>query len=168
MKNLKLVFTIIICVLYSGINAQETTESPQAFATFEINDARNNGDDITPDALDEEAKLVLYKTLDGKEIMFSNYRTKSQSQSYGRIYSITKEEKAATETEYGYALYNFKWSYKNSYDDKEGTAKIRLLLVYKSQGVYFECAILPENLDVLLYKGRMEGDLVALENSIEK
>ena len=168
MKNLKIVFTIIICVLYSSINAQEKSESQEAFATFEINDARDNGDDITPEALEENAKLVLYKSTNEKEIMLSNYWGKSKSQSFGRIYSITKEENAATETEYGYALYNFQWSYSNSYDEKKGTAKIRLFVIYKPQGIYFECTVLPENLDVLIYKGRMAGNLSALEINIKK
>ena len=168
MRNLKIVFTIIICVLYSSINAQEKSESQEAFATFEINDARDNGDDITPEALEENAKLVLYKSTNEKEIMLSNYWGKSNSQSFGRIYSITKEENAATETEYGYALYNFQWSYSNSYDNKKGTAKIRLFVIYKPQGIYFECTVLPENLDELIYKGRMEGNLAALESSIKK
>ena len=168
MRNLKIVFTIIICVLYSSINAQEKSESQEAFATFEINDARDNGDDITPEALEENAKLVLYKSTNEKEIMLSNYWGKSNSQSFGRIYSITKEENAATETEYGYALYNFQWSYYNSYDNKKGTAKIRLFVIYKPQGIYFECTVLPENLDELIYKGRMEGNLAALESSIKK
>ena len=168
MRNLKIVLTIIICVLYSSINAQEKSESQEAFATFEINDARDNGDDITPEALEENAKLVLYKSTNEKEIMLSNYWGKSNSQSFGRIYSITKEENAATETEYGYALYNFQWSYSNSYDNKKGTAKIRLFVIYKPQGIYFECTVLPENLDELIYKGRMEGNLAALESSIKK
>ena len=168
MKNLKIVYTIIICVLYSNISAQEKEDSQEAFAIFEINDARDNGVDITPEALEDSAKLVLYKAVDGKEIMFSNFWTKSNSQSYGRIYSITKKEIAETATEYGCALYNFQWSYNNSYDDKKGTAKIRLFVIYKPQGVYFECTVLQENLNKVVYKGQMEGDLAALESSIKK
>ena len=106
--------------------------------------------------------------MDGKEIMFSNYWAKSDSQSSGRIYSIEKEEFPETEKELKHGLYQFQWSYNNSYDDKKGTAKIRLFIIYKPQGVYFECTVLPENLDVLVYKGRMEGDLAALESSIKK
>jgi hypothetical protein len=168
MKNLKVIYTIIICVLYSSINAQEKSESQEAFAIFEINDARDNGDDITPDAIEESAKLVLYKSVNGKNILFSNYWAKSNSQSFGRIYSITKEEKAANEKEYRHALYNFQWSYNNSYDDKKGTAKIELFIIYKPQGVYFECTVIQENLNVVVYKGRMEGDLAALESSAKK
>lgn len=167
MKNLKIVYTFIICVLHSAINAQEKSEQQEVFATFEIYDARDNGEDFTPKVLEESAKLILYKSTDNKEIMFSNYWEKSNSQSFGRVYSITTEEYAATKTEYGYALYNFQWSYINSYDDRKGTAKIRLYVVYKPQGIYFKCTIVPENLKVLVYQGRMEGDLVLLKSDIK-
>ena len=167
MKNLKIICTILICALYSGINAQEKKPSQEAFATFEINDARDNGDDITPEVFEEEAKLILYKSNDGTEIMFSNYWEKSNSQSFGRIYAITREAFPETEKELKHELYQFQWSYINSYDDKKGTAKIRLFLIYKPQGIYFECTVQPENLDVLVYKGLMTGDLTALEKSVK-
>lgn len=168
MKNLNTTFAILITVFYSTINAQENIASKEAFATFEINDARNNGNDITPEALEGNAQLVLYKSTDGKEILLSNYWEKSNSQSYGRIYAIEKEEFPETEKELKYDLYQFQWSYTNSYDDKKGTAKIRLFVVYKPQGIYFECTVLPENLDEFVYKGTMRGDLSLLVNSIKK
>lgn len=168
MKNLKTTFVILISTVYSTINAQEKNETGEAFATFEIKDARDNGEDITPEANEDNAKLVLYKSSDGNEIMLSNYWGNSNSQSFGRIYSITLESFPETEKELKHDLYEFQWSYSNSYDDKKGTAKIKLFVIYKPQGIYFECTILPENLDVLVYKGRMEGDLTALESNIKK
>ena len=168
MKNFKTIFTIIFCVCYTIINAQSKDKEQEAFATFYIKDARDNGSDVTPNALEENAYLVLYKSNDEQEIMLSNYWEKSNSQSFGRIYSITKEGKPETASEYRYDLYNFQWSYSNSYDDKKGTAKIRLYLVYKPQGTYFEFTVLPENLDIIVYKGTMEGDLKILETKIDK
>ncbi|RAR71489.1 hypothetical protein [Flavobacterium aciduliphilum] len=168
MKNFKTIITIILCVCYTVINAQSKEEDQKAIAIFEIKDARDNGSDFTPNVLEENAYLVLYKSNDGEEIMLSNYWEKSKSQSFGRIYSITKEGKPDTETEYKYDLYNFQWSYSNSYDDKKGTAKIKLFVVYKPQGTYFEFTILPENLDVLVYKGTMKGDLKLLDVKIDK
>jgi hypothetical protein len=106
--------------------------------------------------------------MDGEEILFSNYWVKSDSQSSGRIYYVEKEEFPETEEELKYALYQFQWSYNNSYDDRKGTAKIKLFVIYKPQGIYFECTVLPENLFVVVYKGRMEGDLSDLESSIKK
>jgi hypothetical protein len=167
MKNLKILFVIINITFYSSSNAQEK-ETQEVFATLEISDARNNGNDITPEALESDAKLIFYKSNDGKEILLSNYWAKSDTQSWGRIYTIEKEEFPETEKELKHCLYQFQWSYNNSYDDKMGTAKIKLLIIYKPQGIYFECTVMPENLDVLVYKGRMEGDLAALESSVKK
>lgn len=168
MKNLKTVCTILICILYSTLNAQDKKDEQQDIATFAINDARDNGSDITPQALEENASLVLYKLGDSSEILLSNFWEKSKSQSFGRIYSIVKEEFPETETEFKAELYHFQWSYTNTYDDKEGTAKVKLFVAYKLQGTYFEITILPENLDVLVYKGIMIGDLTALESNIKK
>lgn len=169
MKNLKEVLcTIVICILSSTINAQEKKASQEAIATFEINDARKNGDDITPEVFENNARLVLYKSIDDKEIMLSNYWEKSNSQSFGRIYSITREAFPETEKELKCDLYEFQWSYINTYDEKKGTAKIKLFLAYKPQGIYYECIIKSENLDVLIFKGLMTGDLTPLENSIKK
>jgi hypothetical protein len=47
----------------------------------------------------------------------------------------------------------------NDYDDKKGTAKIQLTKIYKPQGITFELKIIPENLDLIVYKGYMEGSL---------
>jgi hypothetical protein len=168
MTNFKTICTIVICVLHFAINAQEKKAAHEVFATFEISDARDNGNDITPGIIENNARLVLYKSFDNQEIMLANYWEKSNSQSFGRIYSIIREAFPETEKELKHELYHFQWSYINSYDDKKGTAKISLLVIYKPQGIYYECTILPENLDVLVYKGLMTGDLKALENSIKK
>jgi hypothetical protein len=168
MKNLKTVCTILIYVLYTSVNAQDKKEEQQDIATFEINDARDNGSDITPQALEDNATLVLYKLGDSNEVLLSNFWEKSKSQSFGRIYSIVKKEFPETKTEFKGELYNFQWSYTNTYDDKKGTAKVKLFVVYKPQGTYFEFTILPENLDVLVYKGIMSGDLTTLESIIKK
>ena len=56
-------------------------------------------------------------------------------------------------------MFLFQWHYINTYDDKKGTAKVELLKVYKPQGIYFRITIIPENLDILVYRGYVEGSL---------
>lgn len=114
MKNFKIICTIVICVLYSITNAQEKKAAHEVFATFEISDARDNGNDITPGVIENNARLVLYKSFDNQEIMLSNYYEKSNSQSFGRIYSVTREAFPETEKELKHELYHFQWSYMNS------------------------------------------------------
>lgn len=173
MKQFSIIY-ILLFLLHSTINAQEKRVEQDndvkqyTFATFEVRDARNNGDDITPQMLSENESLMFYKSSDSDDIMLSNFCEKSESQSYGAIYSIVKGENPDKEEENKSELYTFYWSYVNTYDNKKGTAEVKLLLVYKPRGTYFEFTILPENLDEFIYKGQMEGDLLLLEYNIKK
>ena len=170
MKNLKTLCLILIGLCYSMVRAQtqEAEEKQHHFATFEIQDARENGNDISEEVLKEKATLVLYRSTATDSILFSNFWKKSDSQSYGSIYSIIKSDNPDKEEDDKSEVYTFYWSYYNTYDQKSGTAKVKILVVYKPQGTYFEITILPENLDELVYKGRMEGDLAILEWNSDK
>jgi len=164
MKTINTVFAIIISAFCTSINAQEL----ETIATFEVLDGRDNGSDITPQMLEANAFLVLYLSKDKEDVMFANVWEKNDSQSFGSIYAIAKEEFPETDLEYKGELFNFNWSYSNSYDDKKGTAKVKLWLIYKPQGTYFEFTVIPEDLDQLVYKGTMHGDLALLESYINK
>lgn len=163
MKTLNIVFAIIIGAFCASINAQEI----ETIAIFEVMDGRDNGSDITPQMLEANAFLVLYLSKDKKNVMFANVWEKNDSQSFGTIYAIAKEEFPETDKEYRGVLLNFNWSYNNSYDDKSGTAKVKLLVIYKTRGTYFELTIVPENLDKLVYKGEMKGDLSFLDSYLK-
>ena len=106
--------------------------------------------------------MVLYKSRDGKEIMLSNYWEKSNSQSYGPIYSITKEENPVTE--FKTETFHFQWSYQNTYDAIKGTSSVKLIVNHKPNGNYYELTLFTEYLDVLIYSGVMKGDLTSLGN----
>jgi hypothetical protein len=47
----------------------------------------------------------------------------------------------------------------NDYDDKKGTATVQLIKIFKPQGITFILKIIPENLDVIVYKGYIEGSI---------
>jgi hypothetical protein len=40
-----------------------------------------------------------------------------------------------------------------------GTAKVRVLKTYKPQGIAVTVKIIPENLEILIYKGYLEGSI---------
>ncbi|HSD07664.1 hypothetical protein [Flavobacterium sp.] len=169
-KKLKTAFTVLLCLIYTIINAQEKEPKLKLkeVANFEIRDGRSNGTDITPKILENNMHLVLCEYPEINEIYLFNTSEKSDSKSYGRIYSVTKEETPEDENFYKCQLYQFRWSYINTYDKKEGTAKVEIFVTYKPQGVYYELTILPENLNVLVYKGLMTGDLSELDSNIKK
>lgn len=54
---------------------------------------------------------------------------------------------------------SFKWSYENSYNEKRGTANVELIIINKPVGKAFIMTIIPENLNVLIYKGYVDGSL---------
>jgi len=67
-----------------------------------------------------------------------------------------------TATEYATDTFTFNWSYINTYDDRKGTASIKLVKIQKPAGIAFHLTMIPENLDVMDYMGFMEGSLQSI------
>jgi hypothetical protein len=164
MKVLKIFYMIMICFFNSTLNAQvKVAEGEQEIiATFAINDARENGNDVTSRSLERNCSLSFYKIPDSDNIQLCNLCALDDSQSYGPIYFVVKEEHPRTEKDLKSELFNFYWSYNNTYDENKGTAKAKLFVVHKPQGIYYELTMVLENLDVLVYKGSMNGNLDSL------
>lgn len=89
----------------------------------------------------------------------ANVWEKNDTQSFGRLYNTEHKKLKETYESFEADIFYFRWRYINSYDTKKGTATIELIKIYKPQGVTFKIKIVPENLDVLVYKGFMEGTL---------
>jgi hypothetical protein len=71
------------------------------------------------------------------------------------------ENKKNEETyeDYKADFFYFNWRYMNDYNDKKGTATVQLIKIFKPQGITFILKIIPENLDVIVYKGYIEGSI---------
>ena len=133
-------------------------------AKFIVQDGRINKVDVSELLIKENAYLAVY-TIKGVEgAHFACVRPESNTQSYGNIFNLVEETSEATDKNYKIETYKFKWSYVNSYDTKKGTANVILTKITKDVGIAFECKVIPENLDVAVYKGYMEGSLQSLEN----
>jgi hypothetical protein len=144
---------LIACFFSFGIvNAQQKT-----LAKFIVTDASINGLDNTPTALEQGQYIVFYTSDNDGLIYMSNYWPQNNSQSYGPMYSTKTKNYDETYETYKADIFNFNWRYINSYDSKKGTAFVSLTKIYNPQGVAFQIKIVPENLDVLIYKGYMEG-----------
>ncbi|MBW4359387.1 hypothetical protein [Flavobacterium taihuense] len=152
-------FSLLISSIYTPLYSQDEKIKQEIIAKFKISDGTKNGEDITPYLLGQNAYLVIYKDQATKTICMANFWGKNDSQSYGSIYSMEEKHIKADSENYEADQFFFQWSYTNTYDNKKGTAKVQLLKVYKPQGIYFKMTIIPENLDVLVYKGYMEGTL---------
>lgn len=167
MRNLKTIFAILFYIFYYSLHAQDKEILKQGFATFKIIETIKNGRDLTPIELNFNAILVLYK-YDDTTLYLSYNRVLADTQSYGRIFSIIKDDFAKNENALNNASYQFQWNYKNSFDTKEGTARVKLFLIYENQRTYFVCTILHDNKDVFIFRGIMKGNLSALESNLKK
>lgn len=133
-------------------------QNQTVIAKFVVLDARKNHADVTKFYTTNNSYFVFYTTAD-KRIYFGSVVSKANQQSYGEISELTRSSTPQTPTDYSTTVFDFKWSYSNSYDNHQGTATVHLVKIDKPAGIAFELRVIPENLDILEYKGFMEGSL---------
>ncbi|MFV5691716.1 hypothetical protein ACM55K_06815 [Flavobacterium sp. LT1R49] len=159
MKHFIMTLFVICTTCSSILQAQEKVKTHEIIAKFQISDGTENGLDITPTLLEQNTYLVIYQDMASKAIYMANFWEKNNTQSYGFIYSMEEKHIKGDDKNYETDLFYFQWGYINTYDNKKGTAKVELMKIYKLQGVYFKMTIIPENLNVLVYRGFMKGTL---------
>lgn len=159
MKNHLSLIILVILVGVQNLYSQENKTNQETIARLTVVDWTKNGENMTTAISDQNVILVIYRNKETNELLMANFWQKSNSQSYGRIYSLESKHEEESAEKYKSDLFFFQWGYVNTYDNKKGTAKVELLKVYKPQGIYFKMTIIPENLDILIYKGYMEGTL---------
>lgn len=152
---------ILSIVLLIGTQLSYGQEQ-EIFAKFIITDAKLNNADVTEIYLQNKTYLVFYRLKGDSDVYLANVMSKANTQSFGRIFEFVGKQEDETDNQYRYERYSFRWSYKNDYDDKKGTAKVVIEKVYKPAGVAFSCRIVPEDLDVIDLNGYMEGSLKSL------
>jgi hypothetical protein len=154
MKGIFFYFLLSFLLTEASVFAQQQ----ETIATFIIQDARLNDEDVTAFYLDGGGYLVIYKDSD-EVLLLANVLSNKNTQSYGRMFNLKHEKRHETQEEYELDVFQFRWSYQNSYDNREGTADVELLKIHKPNGIAFVCTIITEKLDVLRFKGYMEGSL---------
>lgn len=150
----KYIIALLLSIATSFSYGQQKT-----IAKFIITDATINKVDVTETYLEAGGYIAFYTTGDGNLYMTNIMSKRYNSQSYGRMYSAQTKNLNETYETYKADIFYFRWRYINTYDTKKGTATVKLIKVYKPQGVTFVCTIIPEDLDVCVYKGYMEGTL---------
>jgi len=157
MENLKTNHMKKLLLLIIFFQVSSCFSQQQTLAKFIISDASSNGVDLTERYLEVGGYISFY--LDKGQLAMANVMPRANTQSYGRLYSASTYKLNETYENYQADFFYFNWRYINTYDSKKGTAKIELIKIYKPQGIAFICKIIPENLDILIYKGFMEGTL---------
>ncbi|MBI6115975.1 hypothetical protein [Salegentibacter maritimus] len=156
---MKTIQITIACVLLTMISVSAQDQDINVLEKFIILDATENGVDITPQLIENEAFLSLYE-LEGEDaVYFANVWPVAETISHGIVYDAEIEEFKETDETFANDRISFLWKYSNTYDEVKGTARVRIHKIYKPQGIYFEVVVVPEDLDLLVYKGYVEGTL---------
>ena len=148
---MKLIKVLCIFFAMSLFGQQET------LAKFSITESTANGKDNTTFDIDRGGYFVIYKK--DYKLFLANVSAAWNQQSYGVIHQLKGETLEESKNQFKADIFNFRWKFYNDYDDKTGYATIRMTKVYKPQGVYFTLKMILPNLDILNYKGYMEGSL---------
>lgn len=121
-------------------------------------DAKQNGNNISDWYLKRKQFLAIYTNKDN-ELLFANVSGIDDEQSFGDMFGTEIKDQAETDTTYKAKDISFSWKYHNNYDTKKGTAQMNITLIYKPQGIVFNCNMILENLDFYEYTGYVEGSL---------
>jgi hypothetical protein len=159
MKKLVAVIAIVLGILLPQFIVAQS-KNCTIINKLIITEASVNGVDITRKCINGEASIVFYRVAGFKYIIYmSNFWSKSNSQSCGKVYEAQTWTTKATTEKSTKDICFLSWCYKNSYDDKKGTAKVEIIRIPQSRKNEYAIIIMPENLDVLIYKGYMDKPL---------
>lgn len=164
MKTVKQFIKMIILLLTISGYGQYINQ--EIIGSFHIQNGMKDGMNIQQNLLDQKAKIIFYRDSETGELMMCNYWTKDNTQSFGKISSIHKEVMEATSNNYPYEEYLFEWNFQNTYDEKKGTAQVKLLVVQSDNETLYQITIVPKDLKVLLYIG-LEETLTPISKTLD-
>ena len=131
----------------------------KTLAKFRITEATDDGQDVTEWYYNRGQQIVFYLCDDGS-LCLSNFSERENEQSYGGLTSLGKVETLPeTRTTFKIDIFKFRWNYFNTYDSKRGWATVSMYKIYKPQGVVFNMKVALSNLNIMKYKGYMEGSI---------
>lgn len=154
LKSIKsfVMLSFIVTLFPLTAYSQEST-----FAKVNVVRAFADGKDVSRMSIENEHCLQFYSL--GESIMFANSYIKANSKSYGRIFDI--EYKRLYEKNYSMSeVFHFKWDWKNSFDNGNGTADVYVKIATGKEGTAARVVIVSDNLENILdYAGVFNGSL---------
>ena len=147
--------SIFIALISFACQAQEA--EPEILSVFKVSEAWYGKKNVSARLRRVKAYTMFYKMQKGDTVHYmANVWPKTVSQSFGPMIDVTRKSVPAAagqrDTDYLY----FDWHYLNSYDLKQGVAKVSVEIEYKPSGVFFTVSILPEDRELIVYKGMLE------------
>ncbi|WP_035645953.1 hypothetical protein [Flavobacterium sp. ASV13] len=154
MRKIILVILIFVPTVIIG-----QIDKQKIISKFVITNGTKNGNDITGLLLEQQAYLVFYAE-DDNGLCLANVWVKNNSKSYGKVLDKMYHKSEVMSMEFESNILSFKWNYENTYNNKQGTANVELVMINKPIGKVFMMTIISENSDVLRYNGYVEGSLI--------
>ncbi|MCT4236448.1 hypothetical protein HZP42_08635 [Elizabethkingia anophelis] len=112
-----------------------------------ITESTKGGWDNSQFDIAREGHVVFYEM--GKEVYMADVSGKCDQQTYGKIdQMITTSPKSAK-----FPTSTFRWKYQNIYDNKRGSAMVKLHKYYESGEIRFTMQILSSDSKTVIYKG---------------
>lgn len=145
--------------LLVSATAQQKTSKKTTPVRYIITESKINEVDRTEFDLNREGFLSFVELKETGEFNLVNSSAINDEFSYGPISKLEFSETEETEEEYRSDTVEFNWHYYNSYDDVSGYASVKLIRVFKPQGIIFTMIIVLTNLDVIEYSGYVEGSV---------
>lgn len=163
MKTLvrKVTFTLMLLAVNFSFTLPVNAQGVNELAKITVFRAIANGQDITKMSRDNNHCFQVYKQ--GADIMFANNYTKLNSKSYGRITNVSYKRNREKDGSYS-DIYQFKWHWKNSFDDETGTDDVYLKVVTSTDGTAVRIVVVGGDMENILdYGGILSGSLSSLK-----
>ena len=157
----KVTFTLMLLAVNLCFTLPVNAQGINELAKIDVFRAIADGQDITKLSRDNNHCFQLYKQ--GADIMFANDYTKLNSKSYGKINNVSYKRNREKDGSYS-DIYQFKWHWKNSFDDETGIGDVYLKVVTSADGTAVRIVIVGGDLENILdYGGILSGSLSSLK-----
>ena len=134
MKKTLLLSIIIILTVFSKIYSQNLEQ--ETLYTFILLEGKENGDDISEQITDDDTRMIFYKNSNTDIVSFANIRENVNKQTYGPAIEFKKTSTKADIEYYKTVTLEFKWHYKNSFDDRKGIGHVKIVKIYKTLATF--------------------------------
>ena len=156
MFRISCIVLVIIGFWMNPMRGFTQEESPKILSVFSIKEAWFGDKNVSRKLRAQKAYTMFYKMGNDSVHWMANVWPKSRSQSFGPMQDIVRENfPASTDAPEIDKLY-FTWNYLNSYDLKQGVAQVEVLIEHRDKEAYFIVRILPEDRELIVYKGAMQ------------
>ncbi len=112
-----------------------------------ITESSKNGWDNSQFDIERSGHIVFYEM--GKEVYMADISGKCDQQTYGKIDQMITTTSKSTK----FPTFTFRWKYKNTYNNKTGSAIVKLHKYYESGEIRFTMKILSSDSKTVIYKG---------------